>query len=44
MRIGRNRIYEYAAIEGFPKLFIGERNFVIPKEALRQWIDNRIDQ
>ncbi|NLB53770.1 MAG: helix-turn-helix domain-containing protein, partial [Syntrophomonadaceae bacterium] len=35
MRIGRNRIYEYAAIEGFPKLFIGERNFVIPKEALR---------
>ena len=43
MRIGRNRIYEYAAVEGFPKLLIGERNFVIPKELLRQWIDNRIN-
>lgn len=42
MRIGRNKIYEYAAIEGFPKLLIGERNFVIPKELLRQWIDDRI--
>jgi excisionase family DNA binding protein len=42
MRIGRNRIYEYAAMRDFPKLFIGERNFVIPKESLRQWIDNRI--
>lgn len=42
MRIGRNRIYEYAAMQDFPKLLIGERNFVIPKEPLRQWIDSRI--
>ncbi|MFY9118861.1 MAG: helix-turn-helix domain-containing protein [Syntrophomonadaceae bacterium] len=42
MRIGRNRIYEYAAMPDFPKLLIGERNFVIPKEALRQWIDSRV--
>lgn len=38
MRIGKNKIYEVAASNGFPKLYMGERNFVIPKEALRQWI------
>jgi len=43
MRIGRNKIYAYAATEGFPKLYTGERNFVIPKEALRKWLDNRIN-
>lgn len=42
LRIGRNRIYDYAAREGFPKIPIGERNFVIPKEALRQWRNNQI--
>lgn len=42
MRIGRNKIYEYAALQNFPKLLIGERNFVIPKEALQQWINRRI--
>jgi len=43
MRIGRNRIYAYAAMEDFPKLLTGERNFVIPKEDLRQWLNNRIN-
>lgn len=41
LRIGRNKIYEYAAKQGFPKLYTGERNFVIPKEALRQWFNNQ---
>lgn len=38
LRIGKNKIYEVANSEGFPKLYMGERIFVIPKEALRQWI------
>lgn len=42
MRIGRNRIYELAAKDGFPRLEIGERHFVIPKEALRQWINRQL--
>lgn len=42
MRIGRNKIYEYAAMQDFPKIFIGERNFVIPKEPLQRWINGRI--
>jgi len=39
LRIGKNKIYEIANLEGFPKLYLGERQFVIPKEALRQWIN-----
>jgi len=38
MRVGKNKIYEIAAIKGFPKLFMGEKHFMIPKEALRKWI------
>lgn len=41
MRIGKNKIYEVAATNGFPKLLIGERHFLIPKEALRQWIEKQ---
>lgn len=43
MRIGKNRIYELAAKDGFPRLEVGERNFVIPKEALRQWIYKQLE-
>lgn len=41
MRIGKNKIYEVAATDGFPKLVMGERNFLIPKEPLRQWIEKQ---
>jgi len=44
MRIGKNKIYEVAAINGFPKLAMGERNFLIPKEPLRQWIEKQARQ
>ncbi len=39
MRVGRNKIYEIANRKGFPKLVIGEKHFLIPKEALKQWIN-----
>lgn len=42
LRVGRNKIYAYAAQEGFPKVPTGERNFVIPKDALRQWQSRQI--
>lgn len=39
LRIGKNKIYQLISnSEGFPKLKTGERQFLIPKEALRQWI------
>lgn len=41
MRVGRNKIYELATIEGFPRLPVGEKHFVIPKEALRNWIEKQ---
>ena len=41
LRIGKNKIYEFAKSEGFPKLYLGERQFVIPREALRQWINQK---
>jgi len=41
MRIGKNKIYEIAATDGFPKLIMGERTFLIPKEPLRQWIEKQ---
>jgi excisionase family DNA binding protein len=41
MRIGKNKIYEVAATNGFPKLVMGERNILIPKEPLRQWIEKQ---
>lgn len=44
MRIGRNKIYELATIEGFPRLPVGEKHFVIPKEALRNWIENQTNK
>lgn len=40
LRIGKNKIYEIANLKGFPKLFLGERNFLIPKDLLQKWIKN----
>lgn len=41
MRIGKNKIYEVAGTKGFPKLSLGEKHFLIPKEALRRWIEKQ---
>lgn len=41
LRVGKNKIYEVAKTEGFPRLYVGERQFVIPKEALRRWVDKK---
>ena len=44
MRVGKNKIYELATIEGFPKFPIGEKHFIIPKEALRMWIEKQANK
>ena len=41
LRVSKNRVYEIAKIEGFPKLYVGENRYLIPKDALRDWIKNQ---
>jgi len=43
MRVGKNRIYEWAAVEGFPKIYTGDRNFVIPKEEFKEWVETKLN-
>jgi len=38
LRVGRNKIYSLAAMPNFPKRFTGDRNYVIPKSELREWL------
>lgn len=42
MGISRTKAYQLLRSEGFPKLKIGKR-IAIPKEALKNWINNRIE-
>lgn len=43
LRIGKNLIYKLAADSNdFPKLMLGERNFLIPKHQLRSWIEKQV--
>lgn len=41
LRVGKNKIYEWAAMDGFPKIQTGYRVYVIPKEDFRKWIEMR---
>lgn len=44
LRVGKNRMYEICKIEGFPKIVLGNtRGIRIPKEALRKWVENSIE-
>lgn len=41
LRVGKNKIYQVAKSEGFPRLYVGEKQFLIPKEALRRWVNQK---
>lgn len=42
LRIGKNKIYEIANLKGFPKLYLGEKHFIVPKDLLQKWVESRI--
>lgn len=39
LRVGKNRIGEISRRKGFPKLYIGDKRFLIPKNLLLQWVE-----
>jgi len=41
LRIGKNKIYEVANSKGFPKVYLGGKCFLIPKDLLFQWIEKK---
>lgn len=44
LRVGKNKIYEIANNRDFPKVYLGEKNFLIPKDRLHQWIQKQVQQ
>lgn len=41
LRTGKNNISDITKRKGFPKLYISEKRFLIPKDLLKQWVEKQ---
>lgn len=42
--ISKPTAYELTNQPGFPKILIGEKRIVVPKEGLKHWLENSCDR